>query len=84
MEDAGRDLAQRLLDKISTDGDFRARLVSDHQGALEEEGFLGELRQLRQSGSGSEVEGHLMVRGGCSAVRISCISSHGVPSGPVG
>jgi hypothetical protein len=59
MDDAGRDLAQRLLNRISTDADFRSRLVQDHQATLEEAGFLQEMRDLSQGGD-AEVAGHML------------------------
>lgn len=82
-DDAGRDLAQRLLTRISTDPSFRDRLVKDHQAALDEEGFLWEMRNLWQGGD-AEVAGYMMPVGECSPHRITCIENVSVLSGPVG
>jgi hypothetical protein len=83
MEDAGRNLAQRILNKISGDATFRDRLVKDHQAALDEEGFLWDLRNLQQGGD-AEVGGYMMPVGECSPHRITCIENVSVLSGPVG
>jgi len=79
MEDQGRALAQRFLDKVAADLAFRQQLLDDPGAALEQAGFRDAIQEGRSGGGGSEVSGYRMAEWECSPRWFTCMmenSSH--------